>query len=197
MEIAQEAGLATDRGILVDEFLRTSVSDVYAAGDVAQVYDPLTGSAVLDSLWEPARNQGWTAGLNLIGDETAYVKAAPFNVTRLAGLTTMIIGPVGRGLDDDMIGIAHGDSETWRQLPDALSAQMNFDVHRLRVMVGEKRLLGAVVMGDQTLSHPLQQLVSEAVDISPIRRQLLDETYSVAEVLSNFWISRREKIAVQ
>jgi len=36
----------------------------------------------------------------------------PFNVTRLAGLTTTLIGTVGRGHDDDLVGVARGDSET-------------------------------------------------------------------------------------
>jgi NADPH-dependent 2,4-dienoyl-CoA reductase/sulfur reductase-like enzyme len=197
MDMARLAGLATDRGILVDEFLRTSTPDIYAAGDVAQVYDPLTGQPVLDSLWEPARNQGWTAGLNLAGDETAYVKAPPFNVTRLAGLTTMIVGTVGRGRDEDMIGIAHGDSETWRRLPDALAAQMDFDVNRIRVVVGEKHILGAVVMGDQTLSYPIQQMVSESSDISSIRGQLFDSIKPISEVILDFWIKRSEEIAFQ
>ena len=50
-------------------------------------------------------------------------KLVPFNVTRLAGLTTTIIGTVGRGRDDDLVGIARGDSETWRQLADCMIAQ--------------------------------------------------------------------------
>ena len=74
----------------------------------------------------------------MAGKRTAYIKSAPFNVTRLAGLTTTIIGAVGRGRDDDLVGIARGDSETFRSLPDAISAQSGFDVNRLRLLIGEK-----------------------------------------------------------
>jgi NADPH-dependent 2,4-dienoyl-CoA reductase/sulfur reductase-like enzyme len=87
MGIAESAGLTTNRGILVDEYLRTNNEDIYAAGDVAQVYDPLVGKAILDSLWGPARKQGFIAGLNMTGKKTPYAKGMPFNVTRLAGLT--------------------------------------------------------------------------------------------------------------
>ena len=97
VELAKQAGLAIDRGILVNEYLQTNDPDIYAAGDVAQAYDPLSGRSILDSLWAPARQQGYAAGLNMAGKKTAYVKAPPFNVTRLAGLTTTIIGTVGRG----------------------------------------------------------------------------------------------------
>src|SRR6185436_7640 len=108
----------------------------------------------LDSLWNPAREQGFAAGLNMAGKRTAYTKSVPFNVTRLAGLTTTIIGMVGRGRDDDLVGIARGDRETWRELPDAVLAQSGFEVNRVRLLVGEKTLLGAIVMGDQKLSLP-------------------------------------------
>jgi hypothetical protein len=123
----------------------------------------------------------------MAGRRTAYLKAAPFNVTRLAGLTTTIIGAVGRGRDDDLVGIARGDSETFRSLPDAISAQTGFDVNRLRLLIGEKMLIGALVMGDQTLSRPLQKLIAGKADISPIREKLLARDAKIADVVVDFW----------
>jgi nitrite reductase (NADH) large subunit len=187
IKIARESGLQVDRGILVDEYLRTSSADIFAAGDVAQVYDPFTGKAVLDSLWGPARGQGSTAGMNMAGIQTVYSKPVAFNVTRLAGLTTTIIGKVGQGKDDDLIGIARGDSETWRQLPDSIAAQQDFEVNRLRVMLGEKTILGSIVMGDQTLSHPLHSLVAQRVDITSIRARLLEPEAHLADLIVEFW----------
>lgn len=187
IELPKKAGLRTERGILVNEYLQTSASDIYAAGDIAQVYDPSSGKYVIDSLWGPAREQGYTAGLNMAGKPTVYTKAVPINVTRLANLTTTIIGMVGRGVDPDLLGIARGDSETWRHLPDAIAAQSDFDVNRLRVLVGEKKLIGAIVMGDQTLSHPLYHLIARQVDIRPIRDRLLNPDLPLVEVLIDFW----------
>ena len=187
VELAKQAGLAIDRGILVNEFLQTNDPDIFAAGDVAQAYDPMSGRSILDSLWAPARQQGHVAGLNMAGKKTAYLKAPPFNVTRLAGLTTTIIGTVGRGRDADLVGIARGDSETWRQLPDSMVAQTGFDVNRLRLLVGEKTLLGAIIMGDQRLSFPLEKIISGNVDISPIREQLLAPGAKVSDVIAEFW----------
>jgi NADPH-dependent 2,4-dienoyl-CoA reductase/sulfur reductase-like enzyme len=165
----------------------TNDPDIYAAGDVAQVYDPLTGRSALDSLWSPSREQGSTAGLNMAGQSKAYIKSVPFNVTRLAGLTTTIIGAVGSGHDDDVVGIARGDSETWRQLPDAIMTQGGFDVNRVRLLVGESRLLGAVVMGDQKLSAPLQRIISEKINISAIHDKLLAKDARIADVIVDFW----------
>ena len=191
--LAKQAGLAIDRGILVNEYLQTNDPAIFAAGDVAQAYDPLTKRSILDSLWAPARQQGFTAGLNMAGKKSAYIKAPPFNVTRLAGLTTTIIGTVGRGRDDDLVGIARGDSETWRQLPECIVAQTGFEVNRLRLLVGEKTLIGAIVMGDQKLSLPLEKIISEKVDISPIREKLLIPNIRIGDVIAEFWSTHKAK----
>lgn len=195
--LAKVSGLQVERGILVNEYLQSSETDIYAAGDVAQVYDPFTGKSIVDSLWGPARDQGFTAGLNMSGEKTAYLKPVAFNVTRLAGLTTTIIGTVGRGVDEDLVGIARGDSETWRQLPDAIAAQQDFDVNRLRIMLGESTILGAIVMGDQTLSHPLHTIIAEEVDISPIKTQLLAFNAPVADLIAEFWTSYKQAYVLQ
>jgi NAD(P)H-nitrite reductase large subunit len=191
IDLAQEAGIACERGILVNQSMQTNLPDIFSAGDVAQVYDPVSGKHVLDSLWAPAREQGRIAGLNMAGQPTAYQKPAAFNVTRLAGLTTTIIGAVGGGRDDDLEGIARGDSETWRQLPDAIVAQGGFEVNRLRLMVGQKYILGAIVMGDQKLSSPLQTIVRQKVDITSIRHALLVPHAPIADLVAQFWLTRQ------
>ena len=196
LELVQNTDLALDRGILVNEHLQTNDPDIFSAGDVAQAYDPLSGRSVLDSLWNPARDQGHVAGLNMAGRKTAYLKSPPFNVTRLAGLTTTIIGAVGRGHDEDIVGIARGDSETWRDLPEAMVAQGGFDINHMRLMIGEKTLIGAVLMGDQTLSWPLQKMIAGSADISPIREELLMPEAPLADLIVDFWAVWRVKMAL-
>jgi NADPH-dependent 2,4-dienoyl-CoA reductase/sulfur reductase-like enzyme len=151
---------------------------------------------VLDSLWNPAREQGYAAGMNMAGRKTAYLKSPPFNVTRLAGLTTTIIGAVGRGRDEDIVGIARGDSETWRDLPDAIVAQSGFDINHMRLMIGEKKLLGAIVMGDQKLSWPLQKMIAGGADISSIREKLMLPNAPIADLVADFWVTWRKQEAL-
>jgi NAD(P)H-nitrite reductase large subunit len=184
--LAQEAGITSERGILVDQFMQTNQADIFAAGDVAQVYDPVNGKYVLDSLWTPAREQGYAAGCNMSGESFAYSKPIAFNVTRLAGLTTTIIGSVGGGSDPDLVGIARGDSETWRYSAEAFSAQDGFDVNRIRLMVGEKHLRGAIIMGDQKYSSILQAIIRQKMDITSIRAALLEPGAAIDEILDHF-----------
>lgn len=77
MELAVQAGLKVQRGIIVDDHLRTSAPDVLAAGDVAQVFDAQSGQHLLDSLWTPAIQQGRAAGANMAGGDVIYEKNSP------------------------------------------------------------------------------------------------------------------------
>jgi NAD(P)H-nitrite reductase large subunit len=198
IELAKSAGLKTDRGIVVNEYMQTSHPHIYAAGDVAQVFDPSTGKALLNSLWGPARDMGRAAGFNLAGRPSAYLKNQPFNVTRLAGLTTTIIGPVGTGgADGDLVDITHGDSEAWSLMPggelgSVIAAQAGFDINHLRLLVGQQSLVGAVLMGDQTLSQPLHHLIASNVDITPSREKLLQPATPLAPLIINCWDSWRK-----
>jgi NADPH-dependent 2,4-dienoyl-CoA reductase/sulfur reductase-like enzyme len=187
-----------DRGVLVDQHLRASAPDVFAAGDVAQVYDPLTGSAILDTLWSAAIDQGRAAGRAMAGETAPYVKPPALNVTRLAGLTVTLVGAVGRGRDADLVAIARGDSETWRgaaAVSNAISVEDVSEVNRVRLLVGERTLAGAVVMGDQAISRPLEELVARQVDVSEIRPALLAPGADIPAVLLPFWQHWRQTYA--
>jgi NAD(P)H-nitrite reductase large subunit len=186
-ELARQAGLAVDRGVLVNAFLQTSHPNVFAAGDVAQVHDPHAGRATMDVLWSTALAQGRVAGANMAGARLAYIKGISFNVTQLAGLKITIIGAVGKGKDDDLITIARGDSEAWRLLPRATIVSETDQVNRVRLVVGERHIVGALVMGDQTWSRPLPELISEQADISHIRQALQGNGTAALTHLAHFY----------
>lgn len=196
LALAQASGLAVERGVLVNELLETNQADVFAAGDVAQVYDPLSGRSLLDSLWNPAREQGYTAGLNMTGDNKIYLKEIAYNVTRLAGITTTIIGMVGgTANDEDMVDFARGDSETFRQLPNAIAMKSGSDVNHVRLLIGDRTLVGALVMGDQTLSRPLKELILRQVDICKVHDRLLQKDVPLADVVMDHWMEWRRSRA--
>ncbi len=187
LELAASAGLKTDSGILTDEYLQTSAPDIFAAGDVAQTFDPISGKYTLEMLWSKALAQGRVAGSNMAGANTPYKKSVPFNVTRLAGLTTTIIGSVGSNRDPEVLSVSRGESETWRYTIDSSVVQRDFNFNRLRIMVGMKHILGAVVMGDQALSHPLHQLIANKVDITPVRTSLISPKAPVMDIIVKLW----------
>ena len=73
-------------------------------------------------------------------------------------------------------------------MPDAIVTQANFDVNRLRILVGESHLVGALLMGDQTLSHAIHHLIVDQIDISPIREKLLNSGLSITDVIADYWV---------
>ena len=77
-ELAREAGLTLDNGIVVDEFLRTSAPDVFAAGDVAATWNPMYNKRIRMEHWANALNQGQAAARNMLGQDAAYAKLPYF-----------------------------------------------------------------------------------------------------------------------
>jgi 3-phenylpropionate/trans-cinnamate dioxygenase ferredoxin reductase subunit len=72
VELAQEAGLAVDNGIVVDEYCETSVPGIYAAGDVANAYHPVLGRRLRVEHWNNAQKQGQAAAKNMLGKREPY-----------------------------------------------------------------------------------------------------------------------------
>ena len=196
IELAKAAGLRTDKGILTDEFLRTGTENVFAAADAAQVLDRVSGKAFLDSLWGTAVAHGRVAGRNMACDTLdPFKKSLSCNITRLAGITTTIIGALGQNeKDPDLVAISRGDSETWRQIPDVLAVQADFAVNHIRLMVGARTIEGALVMGDQTLSRPLRELIAARADITPIVEALRAPGVSLADTIIDFWTARSKSV---
>ncbi len=191
MDLAQAAGLKTERGVLVNENLQTSVPDIYAAGDVAQIFDPVSGRYSIDNLWYPGRKQGRIAAFNMAGQNEIYRRTVATNVLLLAGVMTTIIGAIGSGRDEGQVYTARGSSEAWQQLPNTIASESGTDESHMRLVFGEQRLLGALVMGDQKISRPLRDLINAQVDISPIRNQLMQSNAQVGQSVIDFWLKTK------
>ncbi len=92
MDSLEGTGVATDQGILVNEYLETSLGGIYAAGDVAQGPDFSTGEKVVHAIQPTAAEHGRIAGLNMAGRKTRYRGSLSMNVLNTLGLVSSSFG---------------------------------------------------------------------------------------------------------
>jgi NADPH-dependent 2,4-dienoyl-CoA reductase/sulfur reductase-like enzyme len=93
-ELAEQAGLDVDRGVLVDETLRTSDPDIYAIGDIASQQHPVLGRRIRVEHWDTAIEQGKVAAHNLAGADEQYTHL-PYFFTDQYDLGMEYFGSVG------------------------------------------------------------------------------------------------------
>jgi len=150
VDVAQAAGIATGKGITVDDHMATNAPGVYAAGDVAEF------NARLYGLWPAAVAQAEVAAINALGGDRCYTGTVPSTVLKVAGVDVASVGKfeAEAGVDETLI---HEDLENnrYRKL-----------VLRDGVVVGgilfgyaqEQAALTALVKKGQPLGAPLEAL---------------------------------------
>jgi 3-phenylpropionate/trans-cinnamate dioxygenase ferredoxin reductase component len=124
-QLATQAGLKIDNGILVDEHLRTSDVNIFAAGDVANAYNPRLGRHIRVEHWANARRQGATAGKTMLGQDAVDARPSYF-FTDQYDLSMEYTGDIGPSGYDQVI---------FRRYPDPRQLIV-FWLHEQRVQAG-------------------------------------------------------------
>ncbi len=107
--LAASAGVKVGRGIVIDEYLRTSIPDIYAAGDVAEVYDSGSESHVVPAIWPVAVEHGQLAAWNMLGFDKPFVFTAAMNSVEIADIPFISVGDIEGGSHDQIL-INHQDT---------------------------------------------------------------------------------------
>jgi NAD(P)H-nitrite reductase large subunit len=92
LEWLKDSGIAIKRGIVVDDQLRSNIANVYAAGDVAEGKDLVTGDAAVHAIEPTAQEHGRVVGANMAGKPTTYRGSVIINIVEVCHLDAASFG---------------------------------------------------------------------------------------------------------
>ncbi len=155
LSLVKGSPVATNAGILVNEYFQTNIPDVYAAGDVAETYDLIRGKLFVNANWPNAHAQGRIAGLNMAGKVTAYDGSIGMTSMPLFGVPIVSIG---------IVEPEKGDEVRVRESSEIYQ----------RLVFRENRLIGAVMAGDTSMIGTVNRWVQERAPATLVKDTLLD-----------------------
>jgi NAD(P)H-nitrite reductase large subunit len=169
LEFLEGSGIETDRGVLTDERLRSSVPDIYAAGDIAQAYDVGSGEHRLVTSWLNTQRQGEIAGTNMGGGDAALEGVVPFNVIIIYGLPVACIGL---------------DIPPQREGYEMLTGDYPRDGKYRKLVLKDGILVGGTLIGDIGEAQAIESLIKMRADVSSFRNRLFDEDFNAKDILA-------------
>jgi NAD(P)H-nitrite reductase large subunit len=168
------SSVATGTGIIVDEAMETSVHGIYAAGDVAEFHDCLTGQAAVNAIQPNAVEQGRIAALNMAGRQASSRGSFAFNVLDTLGLISYSFG-------------------SWQGVPGGERAELaDPDRFRyLRLEFQDDRLVGANTVGLTEHAGVLRGLIEGKVRLGAWKQRLLQNPTLLMEA----YLAQCQKLA--
>lgn len=167
-------GVALGEGILVDDAMRTNVPDIFAAGDVAEFTDCITGERLVNAIQPNAVEQARIAALNMAGKAATSRGTFAFNVLDTLGLLSYSFG-------------------AWQGLPGGEAVELvdedRFRYLRLEFM--EDRLVGANVVGYSLHAGALRGLIEGKVHLGVWKQRLLMDPTQIMQA----YLARAQKVA--
>lgn len=155
-----------NRGIVVDEYMRTNVDCVYAAGDVAETKDIVYGDSRLHAIWPVAVEQGKIAGSNMAGLKVKYKGSVSRNIASIFG-KTVFTG--GISTEDRFDVIRRSFNGEYRKVVLKDGALKGF------VFIGEVREPGAYLYAMENelkVTHLLDKLLDGSLSLSDFHRKI-------------------------
>ncbi|MDI6812489.1 MAG: FAD-dependent oxidoreductase [Deltaproteobacteria bacterium] len=149
LALAKALGLEIDKGVKVDDHMRTGLPDIYAAGDLIEHRGRFYG------IWPAAQEQGRVAGANMAGQSAVYEGTVPSNMLKVVGIDLLSAGEID----------AEGRME-------ALVLQDEAKKIYRKVVLQDNVIVGAILLGDIRGGKEIQAAIKAKKDVSLLKDQL-------------------------
>jgi len=148
IELAESLGLDSDKGIKVDEHLQTNQPDIYAAGDVAEF------RGIPYGIWPAAMEQGKIAGANMAGGKKVYKGSTMVNTLKVVGIDLASAGNIDA--ENELESRIIKDEKVYK-----------------KIVIENNKIIGCIMLGDTKGFNKITKAISESVDVSKIKDQIL------------------------
>lgn len=147
--LTKDSGIAVNKGILVDETMRTNLSDIFAAGDVAEAKSLFSEEKIINAILPDAVEQGKLAGANMAGGQERYLGGLSFNIFNFFGHMAFSCGQaLASGSDFQIIERCWPRKNRYRKL-----------------VFKDNKLVGAILINERIDPGIIQSLIRKGDDL--------------------------------
>jgi NAD(P)H-nitrite reductase large subunit len=175
-ELASDAQLEVNRGIVIDRHMATSYPGVYACGDVAEAYDFVYKKNRLTPVWPNAYVGGRIAGLNMAGVPTEYPGGTAINSLNYFGIDIASAGMPTTPDDDGYETLSKEESNTYQ-----------------KIILKDNLIMGMIFVGNIEKSGIIFGLMRERINVKSFKQSLLADDFGLAFFPRALW---QEKLAL-
>jgi NAD(P)H-nitrite reductase large subunit len=165
-------GIKTNRGIIVDRRMTTSVPGVYACGDASEAYDFVYGENRLTPVWPNAYIGGRVAGLNMAGKKAEYQGGTAMNALKYFGVNIVSAGMVSPPDDSYDVLIKRGDG-----------------IYK-KVIIKDGKIQGLILVSDIEKAGIIYNLMKDRINVAAFKETLVADDFGLASLPEEIWRER-------
>ncbi|MBE3085898.1 MAG: NAD(P)/FAD-dependent oxidoreductase [Bacteroidetes bacterium] len=173
VEFIQNQSIKLNNGIVVDDYLKTSMDNIYAAGDVALSRDRLSNEQKNIAIWPLAIRQGGIAGMNMSGERVKYQGGFFMNSVEILGIPSISIGL--NNLDD--------------KASEGVKVFSQFNPERYiyrKVTIKDDKVVGIILVGSIERAGIYCGLISNEIDISSVTVNIAREDFGIIQLPAGY-----------
>ena len=153
--LAREAGIAVNKGIIVNDRMETDLTNIYAAGDAAEYNGRMYG------IWPAAQRQGVITGINMSGGKEVYKGTVPSTTLKVAGIHLTSMGDIA------------AEDKTIEQIKVADPSK---NIYK-KLFLKDGKIVGAILLGETKNAAEITQLMENKTDVGNYKEKILDTMF--------------------